>query len=92
MIINVKNGKDIITLDFQLKQIRYCHNIAKHGKIDLLNQDELTMDCYKYLYNENRESFFSSLAEDTENYIGKSIDPTKLQVITDQEYLEMVKK
>jgi hypothetical protein len=91
MIINVKNGKDLITLDFQLHQIRYCRNIAKHGKIKFINQDDLSMACYKFLYDDNRESFLSSLAEDMEGYVRKHVDPAKLQVITEQEYLEAVR-
>jgi len=91
MIINVKNGKDVITLDFQLSQIRYCRNIAKHGKIEYIEQDEFTMACYKILYEDNRESFLSSLADDMQGYIRKQIDPTQLQVITEQEYMEVFK-
>ena len=88
MIINVKNGRDVITLDFSMNQIRYCHNIAKHGKIEFLEQSDTTMACYKILYDDNRESFLSSLAEDMEGYICKQIDPARLQVITTQEYLD----
>ena len=92
MIINVKNGRDIITLDFQLNQIRYCRNIAEHGPIEFLNQSETIMSCYKILYaHPGRKSFFESLAEDMEHDVGIPIDPTKLKVITDKEYLEVFK-
>jgi hypothetical protein len=92
MIVNVKNGKDVITLDFQLNQIRYCRNLARHGKIEFLDQSSTTMDCFKLLYAlEGRESFFKSLAEDVGNDVRIEIDPTKLKVITDQEYKEMFK-
>jgi hypothetical protein len=50
------------------------------------------MDCFKLLYAlEGRESFFKSLAEDVGNDVRIEIDPTKLKVITDQEYKEMFK-
>jgi hypothetical protein len=91
MIINVKYGKDVITLDFVLNQIRYCHDIANHGRIQFIDQGQTIMDCYKYLYDSNRNSFLESLAEDMGLEINKYIDPTKLQVITEQEYLEIFK-
>jgi hypothetical protein len=91
VIINVQNGKDVITLDFVLGQIRYCHNIAKHGEIEFLDQSQTTMDCFKYLYENNKKTFLEAVAEDVGNDVRKQIDPTKLQVITDREYLEVFK-
>ena len=92
MIINVKNGRDIITLDFQLNQIRYCRDIARHGRIEFLDQSDTTMDCFKMLFAlEGRKSFFESLAEDVGNDVRKQIDPSSLKVITDQEYKEIFK-
>ncbi|MBE3144547.1 MAG: hypothetical protein IMZ61_11580 [Planctomycetes bacterium] len=91
MIINVQNGKDIITLDFQLNQIRYCHNIAKHGEIKFLDQSQTTMECFEILHRENPQVFLDSLAEDVGNIVGIEIDPTKLKVITEQEYLNIVR-
>jgi len=90
MIINVKNGKDIITLDFQLNQIRYCRNIAKHGRIEYLDFSELDLACYKILYDDDRPRFFSCLAEDMESYVNKRIDPTKLEVLTTEGYCQAV--
>ena len=87
MIINVKNGRDVITLDFQLHQIRYCRNIAKRGKIEYLDRDDITMACYQILYDDDKEAFLSALAEDMESDINKRIDPAKLKVITEPEYL-----
>ena len=37
MIINIKNKKDLITLDFNLKQIRYLKDIEKRGEIEFIN-------------------------------------------------------
>lgn len=91
MIINVQNGKDVITLDFKLNQIRYCVDLRKHGKIKFYDMGGTTMDCYFYLYKNSRKIFFNSLAEDMESYTGVTIKPTDLKVITDQEYLEMLK-
>lgn len=90
MIINVKNGKDVITLDFRMCQIRYCRNIAKRGKIEFIDYSEFDLACYKVLYDDNRQSFFSALAEDMESYVNKKVDPAKLEVITEEQYLEVV--
>jgi len=87
MIINVKNGKDVITLDFQLNQIRYCVDLKNHGRIEFLDMNGMTMDCYAYLYKESLTLFLESLAEDMEGYLGFAVDPAKLQVITKQEYM-----
>lgn len=88
-IINVKNGKDVITLDFRMSQIRYCKNIAQHGKIHFIDYSEFDMACFKILHDDNKESFLSALAEDMQDRTGKKIDPTKLQIITTQQYLEV---
>jgi hypothetical protein len=89
MIINVKNGKDVITLDFQLNQIRYCKDIAGHGPIEFIDQSKTIMDCYEYLRENNPPSFLSSLAEDMENETGIGIDPNNLKVISDQDYIHL---
>jgi hypothetical protein len=89
MIINVKNNKDVITFDFQLGQIRYCRNIANHGKIEYLSQFSTTMDCYKYLYDNNRTRFFECVAEDVGNDVRKQINPERLKILTDQEYVAL---
>ena len=90
MIINVKNGNDVITLDFRMNQIRYCRNLKKHGKIAYLNQSQSTMECFEYLHKEVPDKFLESLAEDVGNEIGKQIDPAKLQILTEQQYMEVV--
>jgi hypothetical protein len=89
MIINIKNIKDVITFDFKLSQIRYCHNIANHGKIDYLSQSSTTMDCYKHLYDNNRAKFFECVAEDVGNDVRKQINPEKLKILTEQEYVTL---
>jgi hypothetical protein len=89
MIINIKNNKDVITFDFPLNQIRYCHNIANHGKIEYLSQPSATMNCYKYLYDNNRAKFFESMAEDVGNDVKKQINPERLKILTDQEYVAL---
>jgi len=91
MIVNVKNGKDVITLDFVLRQIRYCHDLAQHGEIEYLDQSQTTMDCFEYLYDGNRGSFLEAVAEDVGEAVRKQIDPAELQIITEQEYAEVFK-
>jgi hypothetical protein len=89
MIINVKNNKDVITFDFKLSQIRYCHNIANHGKIDFLTQSSTTMDCYKFLYENNKTKFLECVAEDVGNDVRKQINPESLMILTYQEYVAL---
>jgi NADPH-dependent 7-cyano-7-deazaguanine reductase QueF len=92
MVINILNGKDVITLDFRLNQIRYCKDVAKHGEIKYFNQSHGIMEAYQYLYDNNRTSFMESLAEDIGNDAWVHINPEALKVISDQEYTELFTK
>lgn len=77
MVINILNGKDVITLDFRLNQIRYCKDVAKHGEIKYFNQSHGIME---------------SLAEDIGNDAWVHINPEALKVISDQEYTKLFTK
>jgi len=58
------------------------------GAILFYDLDEITAGCYGYLYTENQQSFLESLAEDvTNNMPAKPVDPSKLKILTKQEYL-----
>jgi len=81
MVINVKKGKDVITLDLRLNQIRYCQNVAQQGKISFLSLDDVTMACYKILFDEDKAKFKECLAEDLQNYTGRKFKPAQLEVM-----------
>ena len=93
MIINVQNGKDVITVDIRCQQIRYLKDIAKRGPIQFYNMSQTETECYEFLYRENPARFLSALAEDaSNNFEGVEIpDPTQLKVLTENEYLRMCK-
>lgn len=45
-------------------------------------------DCYGYLYRNDQEVFLESLAEDVSNNMQvKPVDPSKLKVLSESEYL-----
>lgn len=71
MIINIQNGKDLFTFDVTLQQIRYCHNIKRHGRIDFHELSQTDTDCYKYLYENNRAAFVQCLTEDFNIHLTK---------------------
>jgi hypothetical protein len=89
MIVNVKNGNNVISVDFRLRQVRYQE--VKKGKLSFLEQSHDTMDALQYLYNENKEVFLKCLAEDIGDQLRKEINPTKLEILTAEQYMEMLK-
>jgi len=64
MLINVRNGKDLITIDIRCKQIRYCKDIANHGEILFSNLSTSDVEGFTWLFMNNRQVFLASLKED----------------------------
>lgn len=73
MLINIKNGIDLITLDLRINQIRYLHDIEERGLIEFIEMGHTDSECYEYLFKEDRQLFFESLKEDVFNFLGIEI-------------------
>lgn len=68
MIINLRHGKDMITIDLRTKQIRYCKDIDNQGEIifhDLSNGD---VEGYESLWKEDKKLFYSCLKSDLKEF------------------------
>jgi len=76
MIKNFLNGKDKITLDFKLKQIRYLEDYKNHGFIHFIDLGTDDIDAYEYLLKEDYDLFKSCLKEDV--YENTNIKITEL--------------
>ncbi|MAF50773.1 MAG: hypothetical protein CMH64_01650 [Nanoarchaeota archaeon] len=81
MIINIKYGCDLITLDTILKQIRYLNDPENLGKIEFLDLSFTDIESYLYLYNKDLKVFFETLKADLKSFLNMDIDIKKLVVI-----------
>lgn len=79
--INVKNGKDLITVDTRLHQIRYLHDVAKRGRIDFIDVGKDSTDAYDWLVRNDRKLFKKSLAEDVKSNINKAVVQKRLRIV-----------
>lgn len=61
MIINIKNKKDLITLDFRIMQIRYLKENKEIVFIRLTENDILG---YEYLFKQKDKTIFLSCLKD----------------------------
>ena len=81
MIINIKNKKDLITLDLRIKQLRYLLDIKNRGFIHFINLSNDDVNAYEYLFNNNRGLFFKSLKEDIKSFCNINISINDLGVL-----------
>jgi len=82
MIVNVVHGKDLITVDFKLRQIRYVYAVQRHGQIEFHDLSHTECDCYRHLLSADQQHFLGVLAEDVAGYFQLGpIDPDKLTVV-----------
>ena len=80
MITNIKNGNDLITIDYRLKQIRYLKNVEKHDGnlfLDLSNGD---VQGYEYLLKKDLTLFKNTLKDDLRNNLNVRINIKKLKI------------
>jgi len=77
-MINIKNQKDIITIDLRTKQIRYVKENKKIEFIDLNNDDIIG---YDYLFNNDKNIFLKTLISDIKDFLNKDININKLVVV-----------
>lgn len=73
-MINIKNKKDLITLDLRTKQIRYLKDFEKHGEIFFINLSNDDKECYSYLFKEDKGLFFKTLKEDIKSFLNININ------------------
>lgn len=74
MIINIKNKKDLITLDLRTNQIRYLNDFENRGLIEFIDLGYSDSEAYEYLFNEDKDLFFKSLQEDIFNFLEKEVN------------------
>lgn len=89
MLINIKHKKDLITIDFKIKQIRYLNDFKNRGLIDFLDLNKDDIEAYNYLFipyinkpnKKHLKVFFNCLKEDLKNFLNKDIDIKELKII-----------
>jgi hypothetical protein len=82
MIINVAHKKkNQITVDIRCNQIRYVHDVQGHGKIEFNDISQTTSECYQYLFENNKDSFLESLAEEMSDFLMKGINTKDLVIV-----------
>lgn len=81
MITNIKHKKDLITLDYNLRQVRFCKNISNHGEILFFDLSRDDVDAYEYLYNNAIILFRVALRDDLFNNLGIKVQSNKMEVI-----------
>jgi len=81
MIINIKNNKDLITLDLRTKQIRYLNDIKNRGLIEFITLSNSDVEGYEYLYKNDTLLFLNTIQEDLKNFLNKDINIGNLEVI-----------
>ena len=81
MIINIKNKKDLITLDLRIKQLRYLKDIKKRGLISFLSLSNSDIEAYSYLFNTDLKLFKKSLKEDLKSFLNIDVNLKDLKVL-----------
>ena len=81
MIINVKNKKDLITLDLNLRQLRYLRDYEKRGEILFLDLSNSDVEGYSYLFKEDLKLFKETLKEDLLSFLNINVHLKDLKVL-----------
>ena len=83
MIINIKNKKDLITLDFRLKEIRYLSNYEDKTRVifDSIKLSNNDIEGFDYLFKNDKNLFFKTLKETLLNLSGIKIKIKDLEVL-----------
>ena len=79
-IINIQNGKDLITMDLRTKQIRYLKNYKERGEIFFINLSNADVEGYNYLFKEDKRIFLNTLIEDVKSFLGLTIQYKNLKM------------
>ena len=80
MLYNLQNNKDLITVDLRVKQVRYLHNVLNHGRIEFFDLSHDDVDGYEYLFNNSKNIFLKTLADDVESNLGIKVNVKNLRV------------
>ena len=70
MIVNVRYGKDLITVDLRVSQIRYLHNVDRQGLIEFIPLSHDDVWGYESLFESDKNLFLKSLVEDVYSNLG----------------------
>ena len=88
MLTNIQYGKDYITIDYRLKQMRYLKNIADHGPIYFMDLSNGDVQGYGYLIKNNVPLFKTALKDDLRDRLNMRIDTKKLRIKNDSTSLQ----
>ena len=77
MIINVRSGEDLVTVDLSVKQVRF----VRGEKIEFFDLSSDDVAGYTYLYNANKDLFLKSLVEDVESNLGVKLKKKDLKFV-----------
>jgi len=81
MIINLKNKKDLVTVDISAKQIRYLKDIKNRGAISFIDLNNDGVSGYEYLYKNDKRLFKKSLQEDLWSSEGIKVNVKDLRFV-----------
>jgi len=83
MIINIKNKKDLITIDLRTKQIRYLRDVENRGLIEFISLSNDDIEGYEWLFKSGIEEdvFFNTLKEDIKNFLNIDVDINNFEVL-----------
>ena len=91
-MLNLKNNKDLITLDLRTRQIRYLKDFEKRGEIFFINLSSADVEGYTYLIREDYKLFLKTLKEDIKSFLGISLNISDLKKIDKMGVLKNVKE
>jgi hypothetical protein len=84
-LINVRNKKDLITIDLRLNQIRrvinYFDKSEAKRSIEFVDMSRDDSDAYEYLLKHDKKAFFESLIEQTYAYTGENPKVKDLKIV-----------
>jgi len=81
MIINIKNKKDLITIDLRTKQIRYLKDVENKGLIEFISLSNDDVAGYNFLFKEDKNLFFNCIKEDIKSFLDIDININDLEVL-----------
>ena len=80
-IINIKNKKDLITLDLRTKQLRYLKNVIKPNNIEFIDLSNDDIGGYNWLYQNEYKTFLKVLCEEIFNFLNIKVNINNLKEI-----------
>ena len=73
-LINIKDNKDLITIDLRTKQIRFIKDVDEQGPIEFINLSRDDVAGYEYLWKNAKPEFYKTVSEDLKSFIGADVN------------------